>query len=155
MIAIRRADPTAPDIAQIIAAHLAHSAATTPVVSIHAMTVEQLAAQPDLRFWAIYEGDVALGCGALKSVGDGTAEVKSVHILAAARGRGLARRMMEHLAVEARKMGHSALVLETGSDHLTGFEAARALYERLGYNYCDVLPGYQPDPLSVFMRYDL
>jgi putative acetyltransferase len=45
--------------------------------------------------------------------------------------------------------------LETGSDHLTGFEAARALYERLGYQYCGVLPGYQPDPLSVFMRYDL
>lgn len=155
MISIRRADPRSPDIAAIIAAHLAHSAATTPAASIHAMSVDQMAAQPGLAFWAIYDGETALGCGALKPLGDGTVEVKSVHILASARGRGLARRIMEHLEAEARKQGHTAMVLETGSDQLTGFEAARALYERLGYVYCDVLPGYQPDPLSAFMRRDL
>jgi len=154
-LSIRRADPSAPDIAAIIAAHLAHSAATTPAASIHAMDVEQMAAQPDLLFWAIYDGDTALGCGALKPLGDGLVEVKSVHVLAAARGRGLARRMMEHLEAEARQMAYAAMVLETGSDRLTGFEAARALYERLGYRSCGVLPGYAPDPLSAFLRRDL
>lgn len=154
-LSIRRADPSTPEIARIIAAHLAHSAATTPPESIHAMSVEQMAAQPGLVFWAIHDGDEALGCGALKPLGDGTVEVKSVHVLAAARGRGLARRMMLHLEAEARAMGYAAMVLETGSDRLPGFDAARALYERLGYRYCDVLPGYAPDPLSAFMRRDL
>lgn len=154
-ISIRRADPTSPDIARIIAAHLAHSRATTPEASIHAMSVEQMAAQPGLAFWAIYDGGEALGCGALKPLDDGTVEVKSVHVLAAARGRGLARAMMKHLEVEARRDGHRAMVLETGSDQLTGFEAARALYASLGFTDCGPFEGYEADPNSAFMRHDL
>lgn len=116
------------------------------------MSVEELAAEPGLRFWVLYEGDVPLGCGALKPLADGTVEVKSVHVVEAARGRGLARVLMEHLEGEARAAGHLAMVLETGSAALPAYDAARALYERLGYTYCDVLPGYRRDPNSAFMR---
>ena len=154
-VAIRRADPSTPEMRAIIAAHLAHSAATTPPESIFAMTPEQLAGQPGLEFWSIHDGDRALGCGALKPIGDGLVEVKSVHVLAEARGRGLARRMMQHLEAEARRQGYRALVLETGSEVLQGFEAARALYHGLGYVACDVLPGYAPDRNSAFLRRDL
>jgi len=145
----------APDIQAIIAAHLAHSWAATPQTSCHTMTVEDLASEPGLRFWALFDGEVALGCGALKPLGDGTAEVKSVHVTEAARGRGLARKIMEHLEAEARAAGHSALVLETGSSALPAYDAARGLYERLGYTYCDVLPGYRRDSNSAFMRRDV
>ncbi len=152
---IRPADPAAPDISRIIAAHLAHSHATTPEESIFALSVEDMAATPTLSFWAIYDGEAAVGCGALKPVGDGTVEVKSVHILAAMRGKGLARRMMQHLEIEARQAGYAAMVLETGSDLLPGFDAARALYLSLGYLPCGVLSGYQADPNSAFFRLDL
>ena len=62
-----------------------------------------------------------------QSLPDGTAEVKSVHILAQERGRGLARKMMIHLADLARTDGISALVLETGAAHLSDYDAARKL----------------------------
>lgn len=154
MIDIREADPGADDLRPIIQAHLAHSWEATPQTSNHTLDVDSLR-EPGIRFWAIYEADEPLGCGALKALPDGTAEVKSVHILTTARGRGLARVMMNHLADLARAEGVSALVLETGADHLTEYEAARRLYESLGYSSCGPIFGYEDDPNSAFMRLGL
>ncbi|WP_299663052.1 GNAT family N-acetyltransferase [uncultured Ruegeria sp.] len=151
MIEIREADPGADDLRPIIQAHLTHSLDATPQTSNHTMDVASLR-EPGMRFWAIYESDTALGCGALKALPDGTAEVKSVHVLSKARGRGLARVMMNHLADLAQSEGISALVLETGASHLTEYDAARSLYESLGYSYCAPIYGYAPDPNSAFMR---
>ncbi len=151
MIEFRKADPGDERIRPIIKAHLAHSWDATPQTSNHTMDVESLR-EPGIRFWALFEDDVPLGCGALKALPDGTAEVKSVHIVAAARGRGLARQMMTCLADLARADGISALVLETGADHLTEYDAARKLYEALGYSYCGPIHGYEEDFNSAFMR---
>lgn len=112
-------------------------------------------AQDGIRFWEMSQGDTPVGCGALKLLDDGTAEVKSVHVVHSVRGRGLAREMMTYLAKVAHGEGISALVLETGSDRLPGYAAARGLYEALGYEYCDPIPGYAPDPNSAFMRLNL
>lgn len=138
----------------MIEAHLAHSRETTPQESIHALPVDALRA-PGIRFWALYENDVPLGCGALKDLGDGLAEVKSVHVAATARRRGLARRIMSFLETEARSDGYKAMALETGSILLPDFDAARALYDSLGFTPCDPIPGYDPDPYSVFLRLGL
>ncbi|WP_424832479.1 GNAT family N-acetyltransferase [Ruegeria sp.] len=151
MIEIREADPTSNALRPLVEAHFAHSEAACPAESNHTMDSGALAG-PGIRFWALYEGEQPMGCGALKTLPDGTAEVKSVHILAQARGRGLARVMMDHLAVLAREEGISALVLETGAAHLTGYDAARKLYEALGYSYCGPIFGYDDDPNSAFMR---
>lgn len=151
---MRPADPAAADIRPIIDSHLAHSRATTPPGSIHAMTADDLR-RDGLRFWALYEDGAAVGCGALKPLPDGLVEVKSVHVAAAARGRGLARIIMAHLIDVARRDGHRAMVLETGSALLPGFDAARGLYASLGFHSCDAIPGYAPDPNSAFMRLSL
>lgn len=151
MIEIREADPGSENIRPIIAAHLAHSWEATPQTSNHTLNVESLR-EPGMRFWALYDAGTPLGCGALKALPDGTAEVKSVHVVATARGRGLARVMMTHLAEMARSEGVSALVLETGAAHLPEYEAARKLYETLGYSYCGPIHGYEDDPNSAFMR---
>ncbi len=154
MINIRQADPGAKDLRPIIQAHLAHSWDATPQTSNHTLDIDALR-EPGIRFWAIYEAGKPLGCGALKALPDGTAEVKSVHVVAAARGRGLARVIMNHLADLARAEGVSALVLETGANHLSEYDAARKLYETLGYSYCGPIYGYDADPNSAFMRLDL
>ncbi len=154
MIDIRQADPGAKDLRPIIQAHVAHSWDATPQTSNHTLDIDALR-EPGIRFWAIYEAGKPLGCGALKALPDGTAEVKSVHVVAAARGRGLARVIMNHLADLARAEGVSALVLETGANHLSEYDAARKLYETLGYSYCDPIYGYDADPNSAFMRLDL
>ena len=154
MITIRQADPGAPDLRALIEANLSHGADAAPAESDHTFGVDQLQA-PGIRFWALYENDAPLGCGALKQLSDGSAEVKSVYVSEAARGRGLARQIMDHLAQDAQATGVTALVLETGSDLLPEYDAARALYEKLGYAYCLPILGYEADPNSAFMRLEL
>ncbi|MCG7520073.1 GNAT family N-acetyltransferase [Ruegeria sp. Ofav3-42] len=151
MIEIREADPTADELCPVVEAHFSHSETAGPAESNHTMDADALAGD-GIRFWAMYEGGQPIGCGALKALPDGTAEVKSVHILSGARGRGLAQVMMNHLTDVARAEGVSALVLETGAAHLTEYAAARKLYERLGYSYCGPIFGYESDPNSAFMR---
>ena len=151
MIDIREADPSSDALRPVIEAHFAHGESAGPAESNHTMDADALAG-PDIRFWALYDGETPLGCGALKVLPDSTAEVKSVHILAQARGRGLARVMMNRLAELARADGLSALVLETGAAHLPAYDAARKLYEALGYSYCGPIFGYRDDPNSAFMR---
>ncbi len=151
MIEIREADPTSDALRPVVEAHFAHSETAGPAESNHTMDADALAG-PGIRFWAMYDAGRPVGCGALKPLPDGTAEVKSVHILSEVRGRGLARTMMNHLADLARTDGVSALVLETGADHLPEYDAARKLYEALGYSYCGPIFGYEDDPNSAFMR---
>lgn len=154
MIRICPADPTSDALRPVLEAHVAHSRSAGPAESNHTLEPDELTA-PDIRFWVILEDGQVLGCGALKALPDGTAEVKSVHVLPQARGRGVARRMMAHLAEVARSEGFAALVLETGAAHLPDYDAARKLYETLGYGYCGPIFGYHHDPNSAFMRLDL
>jgi len=60
---------------------------------------------------------------------------------------------MAHMITVARDDGVDALVLETG--HSEAYAPARRLYETLGFVYCGPIPGYEPDPNSVFMRLGL
>ncbi len=154
MIEIQEADPTSDALRPVVEAHFAHSETAGPAESNHTMDAEGLAG-PGIRFWAMYEDGQAIGCGALKALPDGTAEVKSVHVIASARGRGLARGMMTRLAEIAQHEGVAALVLETGAENLPGYDAARKLYESLGYSYCGPIFGYEDDPNSAFMRLGL
>ena len=101
MIEIREADPTSDALRPVVEAHFAHSETAGPAESNHTMDAESLAG-PGIRFWAMYEAGKPVGCGALKTLPDGTAEVKSVHIISEVRGRGLARTMMNHLAILAQ-----------------------------------------------------
>lgn len=150
-VTIIRANSLSPEAAALLAAHAKHGSASAPQDSDHTLDPAGLTGA-DIRFYLLYQSGQALGCGALKSLSDGTSEVKSVHVAASARGLGFAGRIMQHLEAEARAAGATALVLETGSPLCPGYDAARRLYEKLGFEYCGPLPGYQEDPMSVFMR---
>lgn len=153
-LTIRAQDPATPAIRPIIAAHLAHSAAVTPVESRHAMTPEALR-DTGASFWAMFDGEDPVAIGALKWLGADRAEVKSMHVAAQARGRGLAQRMLDHLVAEARAKGIRVLLLETGSDAIPAFDPARRLYERAGFSYCPPFAPYVDDPMSAFMMREL
>ncbi|WP_298437007.1 GNAT family N-acetyltransferase [uncultured Jannaschia sp.] len=151
---LRRAEATEPGVRALIAAQLAHGAEAAPETNDYTYGVAALSA-PQVTIWALADSDTVAAIGALCDLGDGMAEVKSVHVAAAYRGQGLARRLMQHLHEAARAAGHRALVLETGSEALPGYDAARALYRGLGYGPCGVLPGYRDDPASAFFRLEL
>ena len=73
-----------------------------------------------------------------------TAEVKRMYVAPAARGLGLARRMLAHLETDAAARGAEVVVLETG---LAQPEAI-ALYESSGYTPVPAFGYYRDAPLS-------
>ena len=151
-ITIAEEDPLTEDLALLFDRHTADMHADTPPESIHMMDRSQLAL-PGIRFFVLRDGDIPQAMGAFKLIEAGHAEIKSMHVLIEARGRGLSRRMLDHLAAVAVQDGVSRLSLETGIQPT--FVAARALYQRAGYVECGPFAGYGPDPNSVFMTRDL
>ena len=151
-LTIREDDPTAGPAAGLIRAHLEHAELHSPSTSIHALGADSLIA-PDITFWTIWADDALAGCGALKELDRRHGELKSMHTAEAFRGNGIAGRMAAHIIDEARRRSYQRLSLETGS--MDGFAPARALYGRLGFEYCPPFAYYRLDPNSVFMTLDL
>lgn len=131
----------------LLARHLAQMQAQTPPESCHALPTDALMA-PGIVLLGLREDAVLVGVGALKTC-DGYGEIKSMHTAAEARGRGVARRVLEALIGAARAQGLPRLNLETGSgpEHA----AARALYGKAGFVTCSPFGNYRSDPLSHFM----
>ncbi len=140
--------PLTPDLELLFQRHTADMHADTPPESIHMMDKGALAG-PGIRFFVLRDGGKALAMGAFKRIDGPHAEIKSMHVLAEARGRGLSKVMLEHLVATAHADGFTRLSLETGVQ--TTFVAARALYARAGFVDCPPFEGYWDDPNSVFM----
>jgi len=71
-----------------------------------------------------------VGCAGLKLHRDGIAEIKRMWVAPAARGLGLARRMLRELEAHARRAGASALRLDTNG----ALKEAQAFYRREGFS---------------------
>lgn len=152
MITISRESPLGPDLALLMQRHTADMHADTPPESIHMMDAGQLAT-PDIAFFVMREAGVPVVMGAFKRIDANHAEIKSMHVLIEARGRGLSRRMLEHLLAEARTWGYTRLSLETGAQAM--FLPARQLYAKAGFTECPPFEGYGFDVNSVYMTKEL
>jgi putative acetyltransferase len=141
-------DLSGPEIAELLAEHLEDMRSTTPLESKHALDLDALRA-PDITFWTVWDDDKLAGCGAIKRLDAGHAELKSMRTAASAQRTGVASLLLTHVLAEAKRMGFTRLSLETGAPEY--FARARALYEKFGFDYCDPFADYQPDPNSVFM----
>ena len=71
----------------------------------------------------------ALGCGALRLLGNGVAEVKRMYVAPSARGRGVAKAVLAGLEEASRERGWTTLRLETRPRQ----PEAIGLYCRAGY----------------------
>lgn len=141
-------DPRAPDVRSLLATHLAFARAPTPPEDAHALDVDELCG-PAVTFFSFRRDGVLLAVGALQRLDPDHAEVKSMHTVAAARGQGIGRRMVEHLIAVARESGYKRVSLETGS--MVEFAPARALYASAGFQPCDPFAGYRASPNSTYM----
>ena len=112
----------------------------------HALSLDQLF-EDNVRFFAARLDGVAVGCGGVAFY-DGYAEVKRMFTRPEARGRGLARRLLEALERVAARLGARELVLETGVRQ----EEAIRLYRRAGFEEIPAYGEYVDSPLSVCMR---
>jgi GNAT superfamily N-acetyltransferase len=80
----------------------------------------------------------ALGCGALRALGDGVAEVKRMYVAPSARGRGVGKAVLAGLEDAARDRGWTTLRLETGPRQ----PEAAGLYSAAGYRPIAAFDGY-------------
>jgi putative acetyltransferase len=147
-VVIAEESPLGEDLALLFARHTADMHADTPPESIHMMDRGALSA-PGIRFFVLRENGQPLAMGAFKRIDAGHAEIKSMHVLTEARGKGLSKAMLDHLLAQAAAEGYARLSLETGVQPT--FVAARGLYERAGFVECPPFEGYVEDPNSVFM----
>lgn len=152
MITIRQESPLGADLALLMQRHTLDMHADTPAESIHMMDAGALD-QPHIAFYVLRIDGEAVAMGAFKRIDPAHAEIKSMHVLQEARGRGLSRQMLDHLIAEARQAGLTRLSLETGSQAM--FLPARRLYEKAGFTECGPFEGYTVDPNSVFMTKEL
>jgi putative acetyltransferase len=93
---------------------------------------------------AVIDGEIA-GCCGLRPVDSvdypNAAEMKRLYVRKAFRGFGLGRQLAEAILDAARAAGYDSVLLDTLDD----MEAARALYEELGFRE---IPPYYHNPIA-------
>ena len=141
-------DPRAGDVRALLERHLAYAHAHTRPEEVYALDVDALA-DPAVTFFSLRADGEVLGVAALKQLDAEHGEVKSMHTAEAARGRGVARALLDHLVGVARERGYRRLSLETGSG--PAFAPARALYAAAGFSPCGAFADYDGSPNSAYM----
>jgi putative acetyltransferase len=141
-----------PDVLAMLQFHFDTNIAVTPPGSAHVFDVSRLKA-PDVFFWSAWLGEMLMGVGALKLLGNDAGEIKSMHTLKTSRKSGVGGAMLRHIIDEARSKELRSLYLETGSFEF--FAPARALYAKHGFSECEPFGDYKLDPNSTFMSREI
>ena len=82
-----------------------------------------------------YDGDVPVGCGAIRELSPDTMEVKRMFVLPDRRGEGIASAILQALETWSAELGYKKCVLETGKNQ----PEAIALYKKRQYK---IIPNY-------------
>ena len=82
-----------------------------------------------------------VACGAVQRLDAATGEIKRMWVSPGWRGAGLGTRMLTHLEAEARRLGHTRVVLDTNGT----LTEAMAMYARAGYRE---VPRYNDNPYA-------
>jgi GNAT superfamily N-acetyltransferase len=85
--------------------------------------------EPEGRLFLYRVDGENAGVGALKPLSDGSVELKRIYLRPDFRGKGLGKRITEHLLTTARDLGYSLAKLDT----LARLKPAVQLYRRLGF----------------------
>lgn len=108
----------------------------------HFSLSQEQVAVGDGAFLVAYVDGEAVGCGAVRRLDSSTAEIKRMYVATPFRGRGVGRAIVTALEGEARRLGVSRVVLETGSR----LPVAIRLYRSMGYTPIPVFGEYLASP---------
>lgn len=151
-IEIALEDPQRVDVKELLKTHLDFCHEVTPAQHSFALDLDKFQ-EPGISLFGARENGALLGIGALKDLGHGEAELKSMHTVKTARGRGVGGEMVRHLLAHAKANGFHRVNLETGSH--PPYEAARKLYAKLGFNPSEPFGDYIPSDFNTFMAIDI
>jgi putative acetyltransferase len=136
----------------LLTRHLEGMHANSPPGHVFALDWSALQ-QPEISFYALWEGEDLLGVGALKELAPGAGEIKSMRTADAHLRRGVGAAILEHIIAEARRRGYRGLSLETGSG--AAFEPALELYRKYGFTEGGAFDDYEKSPFNQFLHLDL
>lgn len=147
-------DLTKPEVIELLREHVhAMKYVHQPTSYVaEAFNVDDLK-QEGVIFWTIWDESELAGCGAIKNLGDGSAELKSMRTASNHQRKGVGSKLLQHIISECPKLGFSKLYLETGA--VEYFAPARQLYSSFGFEVCGPFNKYTEDPRSVFMALQL
>ena len=137
-----------PAVHALLNEHLQSMRELSPPESVHALDLEKLR-KPGITFWTAWQGEILLGCGALKQIDARHGEIKSMRTSSAHRRQGVGKALLAHIIQVARSRSYERLSLETGT--MDAFNPAHRLYESFGFVYCEPFADYRQDPNSLFM----
>ncbi len=98
-------------------------------------------------FLVAYQDGKPVGCGAIRCLDAETAEVKRMYVEPNARGQKLGQSLLAALEAEAKQLGATRLVLETGPRQ----PEAIAVYRRAGFAPVAAFGECTESALSTFM----
>ncbi len=111
---------------------------------IHGLHPEDLQ-DADLIFLVVRMAHDVVGCGALRPLEAGIAEIKRMYVRLPYRGRGISRKILGALESMARERGYATLRLETGTEQ----PEALGLYRSSGYARIPSYGEYIENPYSI------
>jgi putative acetyltransferase len=152
MFEIRQDDLSGEAVRALLALHLGGMHQNSPPGHVFALDLTGLKA-PNVSVWSVWDGSALTGIGALKELGDGTGEIKSMRTDPRHLRRGVAAALLEHIIGVARQRGLRRLSLETGSG--PAFDPALALYRKRGFAGGEAFADYQRSEFNQFLHLTL
>ena len=152
MFEIRQDDLSGAPTRALLALHLAGMNASSPAGSVFALDLSGLLV-PEVTVWTVWREQAIAGVGAMKRLGDGAAELKSMRTHPAFLRQGVAAALLDHIIAEARRLKLKRLSLETGSG--PAFEPALQLYRQRGFADGEAFSDYRRSAFNQFLHLDL
>lgn len=140
IVSIKATSPEARDLMAALDAELKVRYPGHPTHGLHERELQD----SSTVFLVARLGDEAIGCGAVRWLGPGVAEIKRMYVRPAYRRKGLALRILEALEAAVQSQGIGVIRLETG----VGQPEALRLYRSAGYEAIPTFGEYAGDPLS-------
>jgi putative acetyltransferase len=146
---IRQDDLSSEPTKALLRLHLAGMHANTPPEQVFALDLSGLKA-PGVTLWSAWLGQQIAGIGALKDLGHGAGEVKSMRTHPDFLRRGVGAALLEYIIAEARSRGMHRLSMETGIG--PAFEPALKLYRKRGFVDGESFADYARSDFNQFLH---
>lgn len=152
-VRIIRDDLSGQDTLDLLRLHVQGMHESSPPGTSFALDLSGLRS-PSVMVFSAWIGSRIAGIGALKDLGEGCAEVKSMRTHPEFLRQGVASQLLEHIIRTAQMRGMRRLSLETGTG--PAFEPALMLYRRRGFVSGAAFAGYpRGSSFNQYLHLDL
>ena len=137
-----------PKVHELLSKHFVELRAASPEGSTHVLDIPGLKIS-SIKFWSLWEGNLLMGCGALKFLNKEHGEFKSIRVEDRFRKKDNGIKILKHLIFEAKKLNIKKISVETGTGDF--FTPARKLFNKCGFKLCKPFAHYKEDANSCYM----